>query len=232
MSKIKMTLAAGLAVLGMTAGGASGLFGGVFGGQAQAACAADWVMGDQRVSFCGGALEDGTFTAKLEGDFENGFVSTVTLNDYKGPMFAMEGYGTGFPVNKFVVELEGLSEVTVGDFEYLYMGEMEYELTGEGRLVMKTANRGSSEDNGSSDGALVGSTEDQTKCDDFGAEDAVTWVAVRVGIIGGAVAVVALVAFGVVKLVQEVKKGKKESAADLVKPDEEEITEKPEEKKE
>lgn len=62
---------------------------------------------------------------------------------------------------------------------------------------------GSSED---SDGALVGPTEDQTKCDDFGAEDAATWILVRAGIIGGVITIVALVAFGVVKLAQLVRK--------------------------
>lgn len=59
-----------------------------------------------------------------------------------------------------------------------------------------------------SDGALVGPTEDQTKCDDFGVEDAATWVMVRLGIIGGVITIVALVAFGVVKLVQFARKRK------------------------
>lgn len=197
MSKIRTIVATGMMVLGMALGG---ILNGVFGGEAQAACAADWEMGDKRVSFCGGALEDGTFTAKLEGDFENGFTSTVILKDYKGPAFLAKSYGTGFPVNKYVVELVGFNEVTLEGFEHLYMGEMEYELTGEGRLVVKTATAEES-----SSGAVV---EDQTKCDDFGAEDAVTWVVARVGIIGGAIAVVAAVAFGVMKLVQEIRKGK------------------------
>lgn len=59
-----------------------------------------------------------------------------------------------------------------------------------------------------SDGALVGPTEDQTKCDDFGVEDAATWVMVRAGIIGGVITIVVLVAFGVVKLVQFARKRK------------------------
>lgn len=226
MKKIRMSLAVGMAVLAGMLGAFSA------GNKAQAACAAAWEMGERRVSFCGGALEDGTFTAKLEGDDENGYVSTVVLKDYKGPMFLAKGYGTGFPVKKYVVELEGLNEVILEDFEQIYMGEVEYELRGEGRLVVKTATKdttdsgvsggslgGSSEgSSGSSSGgssggsdlpdALVGPTVEQAKCSDFGAEDAVTWVAVRVGIIGGAVAVVALAAFGAVKLVREVKKGK------------------------
>lgn len=197
MSKIKMTLAVGIAVL-------MGLLG-CYGAsrEAQAACAADWVMGKRNVSFCGGALEDGTFTAKLTGDFEKGFVATVILKDYKGPAFHVEAYGTGFPVNKYVVELEGLNEVTLEDFEYLYMGEMKYELTGEGRLVVKTAKKGATED--ASNGAAA---EDQTKCDDIGAEDAVTWIAVRVGMIAGAVAMVGVIVFGAIKLTQEIRKGK------------------------
>lgn len=207
VSKIRTIAVAGMVALGMALGGVlngvfGGAFGGVFGGEARAACAAAWEMGDRSVSFCGGALEDGTFTAKLEGDFEKGFTSTVILKDYKGPAFYAVGYGTGFPVNKYVVELVGLNEVTLEDSEYLYMGEMEYELTGEGRLIVKVATTGAAE--GSSGGAAI---EDQTKCDDFGVEDAATWIAVRVGMIGGAIAVVVAVAFGVVKLVQEIRKG-------------------------
>lgn len=83
---------------------------------------------------------------------------------------------------------------------------------------------GSSED---SDGALVGPTEDQTTCDDFGAEDAATWILVRAGIIGGAITIIALVAFGVVKLVQlvrkrqgKVTKGTEQSARTSLKGDE------------
>lgn len=206
MSKIKVVAATGLVVLA----GVLGALGA--GNEAQAACATYWEMGEKSVSFCGGTLEDGTFTAKLEGNDASGYVSTVILKDYKGPAFVPRTYGTGFEVKKFIVELEGLSEVTLEDFEQLYMGKVEYELKGEGRLVVRTssgASEGSDGSLGASDGALVGSTEDQTKCDAFGAEDAATWIAVRVGIVGGTVAVIAAVAFGVVKLVQEVKKSKK-----------------------
>lgn len=201
MSKMKMALAAGLAVLA----GVVGAFGGPE--KAQAACATYWEMGDKSVLFCGGSLEDGTFTAELTGDDENGYVSTVTLRNYKGPAFVARTYGTGVPVKKFIVELEGLNEVTLEDFEQFYMGGVEYELVGEGRLVVKAPN-------GSSDGS-EGTFGAQTNCENyvvddvFGVEDAVTWVVVRVGIIGGVVAVVAAVAFGVVKLVQEVKKSTK-----------------------
>lgn len=125
---------AGVMVLGMMFGAGAWPT-----GEAQAACAADWVMGDERVSFCGGALEDGTFTAKLEGDFENGFVSTVILENYKGPMFAVEGYGTGFPVNKRVIELKGENELEIPVLEG---GGMlaAYELTGDGTLTVWTKN--------------------------------------------------------------------------------------------
>lgn len=198
MSKIKVVAATGLVVLA----GVLGALGA--GNEAQAACATYWEMGEKSVSFCGGTLEDGTFTAKLEGDDANGYVSTVILKDYKGPAFVPRTYGTGFEVKKFIVELNGLSEVTLEDFEQLYMGEVEYELKGEGRLVVRVSKAADVPSD-----ALVGPTEDQTKCDAFGAEDAATWIAVRVGIVGGTVAVIAAVAFGVVKLVQEVKKSKK-----------------------
>lgn len=72
------------------------------------------------------------------------------------------------------------------------------------------AEDGSPDNSGSSsegsDGTLAGPTEDQTECDDFGTEDAATWILVRAGIIGGVITIVALVAFGVVKLVQLVRK--------------------------
>lgn len=58
-----------------------------------------------------------------------------------------------------------------------------------------------------SDGALAGSTEDQTKCDDFGAEDAAIWIAVRIGMIGGFAVILALVVFGAVKASRRGKKG-------------------------
>lgn len=179
MRKIGILVAAA-AVLGNL-----GAYGGIFGGEVLAACATHWEMGEKSVSFCGGTSEDGTFTAKLEGNEEDGYVSTVILKNYKGEAFYLRTYGSGFWVRKFIVELNGANEVTLPEAgekgsEQVYIGGVTYEVIGEGKLVVKVAEpdgsgvlggAGSSGGSGVSGGsgsseklpddALIGPTEEQ-----------------------------------------------------------------------
>lgn len=187
-------------------------------GEAQAACAADWAMGDRKVSFCGGALEDGTFMAKLEGDFEKGFVSTVILKDYKGQAFYLEASGTGFPVNRYVIELNGDNELTVlPGREEMMFGGVSYELTGEGRVLVRTEKGTECVGAGGPreewpDDALIGPTEEQATGH---SSSKIGWIIG--GVVVGVYIVGSLIAFVVIGVRGHRRKAAEKAAENIVK---------------
>lgn len=271
MRKIGKILVAAAAVLG-SFGAGGGIFGGIFDGEAQAACGYGIFAGDFYAPCGRGESDDGKVKVEPGKDGDADAI-VITLNNYDGGAVYYAGCGSyGFDSEYFVINLIGENRITEAEGVGVDLPRVKF--VGEGTLTVTAmipvgggmlcdycsaeqreacrinwagidgealkqalgattviiepadgvvidsstdddsanAGDGSSDDSeGSSegsDGTLAGPTEDQTKCDDFGAEDATTWVMVRLGIIGGVITIVALVAFVVVKLVQFARKRK------------------------
>lgn len=192
---------AGVMVLGMMLG-----VGAWLAGEAQAACGLAWIVNDEEsVSYCGGQSEGGNFLVELEPmPDESGYVSRIVLTDYKGEI-KLEAYGGSIPVKKYVIELNGDNELIIAEKEDMLFGGVSYELTGEGRLLVRTGDTtkectsgeasggvGGSQGEDSPDDALVGPTEEQT----IGSSVKIGWMIG--GIAAGVYIVGSLIAFGVI----------------------------------
>lgn len=134
MNKLRHAFIAILTAIGIFCGTAA------LHNQAYAACAALWTIADENISYCNGASKDGTFSSNLTENPDGKITVTITLNNYQGQMFSLEGYGTGIDVSKYIINLVGSTEITLDSADQRYNDEIDYELTGDGQLIIKSAN--------------------------------------------------------------------------------------------
>ena len=200
MNKLRLTFATILAIIGIAYGSMTPH------NSAHAACAVRWIINNETINFCDGTSENGTFTSKLEKDSEDGIIVTITLNNYQGPAFYAESYGSGIEVTKYVVNLTGSNEITLDNIEKVYTSGIAYELTGDGQLLVKTANQSTdcvstlpdnipiSNNENLPDDALIGPTK---PVDTW---DVITWFAIRIALITILIATGVFATLGVIWL--------------------------------
>lgn len=103
--------------------------------RAEAACSLYIGIGqDEEISACLGESADGKVTSKIDDN-----VLTITLNNYDGKMPEFVNRGSGVPIEKTVVELEGENRVVGSSGDGTVASVLSAELTGEGSLKIYTS---------------------------------------------------------------------------------------------